>query len=116
MFRLSFPRDSARQEAEDKDYLYTIGIEDYSHTIVGESSTSPVGYLSGVNIADGFTIRAGKESDADAQALSRFETETGKIDLAQLDASVAGGTYSFRYVLTAVTGEKLLSDRRFTKR
>ncbi len=53
---------------EDKDYLYTIGIEDYSHTIVGESSTSPIGYLSGLNIADGFTITAENESDADVQA------------------------------------------------
>ena len=101
---------------EDKDYLYTIGIEDYSHTIVGESSTSPIGYLSGLNIADGFTITAENESDADVQALSRFEAEMGKIDLAQLNASAAGGTYSFRYVLTAITGEKLLSDRRFTNR
>lgn len=100
---------------KELDYLYTVGIEDYSYT--GSSLLGPMGYLSGLDIADRFTITAEKESDADAQALSRFEAEMNKIDPAQMDASAAGGSYSFRYVLRPVGGdEKALAERTFTNR
>lgn len=100
---------------KELDYLYTVGIEDYSYT--GSSLLGPMGYLSGLDIADRFTITAEKESDADAQALSRFEAEMNKIDPAQMDASAAGGSYSFRYVLRPVGGEeKALDERTFTNR
>ena len=100
---------------KELDYLYTVGIEDYSYT--GSSLLGPMGYLSGLNIADRFTITAEKDSDADAQALSRFEAEMNKIDPAQMDASAAGGSYNFRYVLRPVGGdEKALDERTFTNR
>ena len=100
---------------KELDYLYTVGIEDYSYT--GSSLLGPMNYLSGLDIADRFTITAEKESDADAQALSRFEAEMNKIDPAQMDASAAGGSYSFRYVLRPVGGdEKALDERTFTNR
>lgn len=100
---------------KELDYLYTVGIEDYSYT--GSSLLGPMDYLSGLDIADRFTITAEKESDADAQALSRFEAEMNKIDPAQMDASAAGGSYSFRYVLRPVGGdEKALAERTFTNR
>ena len=100
---------------KELDYLYTVGIEDYSYT--GSSLLGPMGYLSGLDIAGRFTITAEKESDADAQARSRFETEMGKIDPAQLETSAAGGSYSFRYVLRPVGGdEKALTERTFTDR
>ena len=100
---------------KELDYLYTVGIEDYSYT--GSSLLGPMGYLSGLDIAERFTITAEKESDADAQALSRFEAEMNKIDPAQMDASAAGGSYSFRYVLRPVGGdEKALDERTFTNR
>ena len=100
---------------KELDYLYTVGIEDYSYT--GSSLLGPMNYLSGLDIADRFTITAEKESDADAQALSRFEAEMNKIDPAQMDAFAAGGSYSFRYVLRPVGGdEKALDERTFTNR
>ena len=100
---------------KELDYLYTVGIEDYSYT--GSSLLGPMNYLSGLDIADRFTITAEKESDADAQALSHFEAEMNKIDPAQMDASAAGGSYSFRYVLRPVGGdEKALDERTFTNR
>ena len=102
-------------EHKDLDYLYTVGIEDYSYT--GGWQLGPMDYLSGLNVAERFTVTAGKESDADAQALSRFEAEMNKIDPAQMDASAAGGSYSFRYVLRPVGGdEKTLAERTFTNR
>jgi len=100
---------------KDLDYLYTVGIEDYSYT--GSWQLGPMDYLSGLDIAGRFTVTAGKESDADAQALSRFEAEMNKIDPAQMDAFAAGGSYSFRYVLRPVGGdEKTLAERTFTNR
>lgn len=100
---------------KELDYLYTVGIEDYSYT--GSSLLGPMDYLSGLDIADRFTITAEKESDADAQARSRFEAEMNKIDPAQLETSAAGGSYSFRYVLRPVGGdEKALAERTFTNR
>lgn len=100
---------------KELDYLYTVGIEDYSYT--GSSLLGPMGYLSGLDIAERFTITAEKESDADAQALSRFEAEMNKIDPAQLETSASGGSYSFRYVLRPVGGdEKALAERTFTNR
>ena len=101
-------------EHKDLDYLYTVGIEDYSYT--GSSLLGPMGYLSGLDIADRFTITAEKESDADAQARSRFEVEMNKIDPAQLDASAAGGSYSFRYVLRPEGCTEVLDERTFTNR
>ena len=99
---------------KELDYLYTVGIEDYSYT--GSSLLGPMGYLSGLDIADRFTITAEKESDADAQALSRFEVEMGKIDPAQLETSAAGGSYSFRYVLRPEGCTNVLAERTFTDR
>ena len=102
-------------EHKELDYLYTVGIEDYSYT--GSSLLGPMGYLSGLDIADRFAITAEKESDADAQALSRFEVEMNKIDPAQLETSAAGGSYSFRYVLRPVGGNaQTLGDWTFTNR
>ena len=70
---------------KELDYLYTVGIEDYSYTGEGGNSLSgPQDYLSGLDIADRFTITAEKEADADAQARSRFEAEMNKVDPAQL--------------------------------
>lgn len=100
---------------KELDYLYTVGIEDYNYT--GSSLLGPMGYLSGLNIADRFTITAEKESDADALARSRFEADMNKIDPVQMDASAAGGSYGFRYVLRPVGGdEKALAERTFTNR
>ena len=99
---------------KELDYLYTVGIEDYSYT--GSSLLGPMGYLSGLDIADRFTITAEKEAEADAQALSRFEAEMGKIDPAQMDASAAGGSYSFRYVLRPEGCTEVLAKRTFTDR
>ena len=100
---------------KELDYLYTVGVEDYSYT--GSSLLGPMGYLSGLDIAGRFTITAEKESDADAQARSRFEAEMNKIDPAQLETSAAGGSYSFRYVLRPVGGDgKALAERTFTNR
>ena len=102
-------------EHKGLDYLYTVGIEDYSYT--GSWQLGPMDYLSGLNVAERFTVTAGKESDADAQALSRFEAEMNKIDPAQMDAFAAGGSYSFRYVLRPVGGDgKALAERTFTNR
>lgn len=103
-------------EHKDLDYLYTVGIEDYSYT--GSWQLGPMDYLSGLDVAERFTVTAGKESDADAQALSRFEAEMNKIDPAQqMDAFAAGGSYSLRYVLRPVGGdEKALAERTFTNR
>ena len=102
-------------EHKDLDYLYTVGIEDYSYT--GSWQLGPMDYLSGLNVAERFTVTARKESDADVQALSRFEAEMNKIDPAQMDAFAAGGSYSFRYVLRPVGGdEKALAERTFTNR
>ena len=103
--------------SDDKelDFLYTVGIEDYHYT--GSSLFGPMGYLSGLDIADRFTITAEKESDADAQAKARFDAEMNKIDPAGLDASAAGGTYSFRYVLRPVGVEaQPLAERTFSDR
>lgn len=100
---------------KELDYLYIVDIEDYSYT--GSSLLGPMNYLSGLDIAGRFTVTAEKESDADAQARSRFEAEMNKIDPAQMDASAAGGSYSFRYVLRPVGGdEKALAERTFTNR
>ena len=100
---------------KELDYLYTVGIEDYSYT--GSSLLGPMNYLSGLDIADRFTITAEKESDADAQALCRLEEEMNKIDPAEMDGFAAGGSYSFRYVLRPVGGdEKALDERTFTNR
>ena len=100
---------------KELDYLYTVGIEDYSYT--GSWQLGPMDYLSGLNVAERFTVTARKESDADVQALSRFEAEMNKIDPAQMDAFAAGGSYSFRYVLRPVGGdEKALAERTFTNR
>ena len=99
---------------KELDYLYTVGIEDYSYT--GSSLLGPMGYLSGLDIAGRFTITAEKESDADAQARSRFEAEMDKIDPAQMDASAAGGSYSFRYVLRPEGCTNVLAERTFTDR
>ena len=102
-------------EHKDLDDLYTVGIEDYSYT--GSWQLGPMDYLSGLNVAERFTVTARKESDADVQALSRFEAEMNKIDPAQMDAFAAGGSYSFRYVLRPVGGdEKALAERTFTNR
>ena len=102
---------------KELDYLYTVGIEDYSYTGEGGSSLpGPMDYLSGLNVAERFTVTAGKESDADAQALSRFEAEMDKIDPAQMDAFAAGGSYSFRYVLRPEGCTNVLSERTFTNR
>lgn len=102
---------------KELDYLYTVGIEDYSYTGEGGSSLpGPMDYLSGLDIADRFTITAEKESDADAQARSRFEAEMNKIDLAQMDAFAAGGSYSFRYVLRPEGCTNVLAERTFTNR
>ena len=99
---------------KELDYLYTVGVEDYSYT--GSSLLGPMNYLSGLDIAERFTIMAEKESDADAQARSRFEAEMNKIDPAQMDASAAGGSYSFRYVLRPEGCTKVLAERAFTNR
>ena len=99
---------------KELDYLYTVGVEDYSYT--GSSLLGPMGYLSGLDIAGRFTITAEKESDADAQARSRFEAEMNKIDPAQLETSAAGGSYSFRYVLRPEGCTKVLDERTFTDR
>lgn len=102
---------------KELDYLYTVGIEDYSYTGEGGSSLpGPMDYLSGLDIADRFTITAEKESDADAQARSRFEAEMNKIDPAQLETSAVGGSYSFRYVLRPEGCTNVLSERTFTNR
>ena len=102
---------------KELDYLYTVGIEDYSYTGEGGSSLpGPMDYLSGLDIAGRFTVTAGKESDADAQARSRFETEMNKIDPAQLETSAVGGSYSFRYVLRPEGCTNVLSERTFTNR
>lgn len=103
---------------KELDYLYTVGIEDYDYTVEGGSLLSgPMGYLSGLDIADRFTVTAEKESDADAQARSRFGAEMSKIDPTALDVSAAGGSYRFRYVLRPVGGtEKTLAERTFTNR
>ena len=99
---------------KELDYLYTVGIEDYSYT--GSSLLGPMGYLSKLDIAGRFTITAEKETDADAQARSRFEAEMDKIDPAQMDASAAGGSYSFRYVLRPEGCTEVLAERMFTDR
>ena len=99
---------------KELDYLYTVGVEDYSYT--GSSLLGPMGYLSGLDIAGRFTITAEKESDADAQARSRFEAEMNKIDPAQLETSAAGGSYSFRYVLRPEGCTNVLDERTFTDR
>ena len=99
---------------KELDYLYTVDIEDYSYT--GSPLLGPMDYLSGLNVAERFTVTAGKESDADAQARSRFETEMNKIDPAQMDAFAAGGSYSFRYVLRPEGCTNVLSERTFTNR
>ena len=102
---------------KELDYLYTVGIEDYSYTGEGGSSLpGPMDYLSGLDIADRFTITAEKESDADAQARSRFEAEMNKIDPAQLETSAVGGSYSFRYVLRPEGCTNVLAERTFTNR
>ncbi len=99
---------------KELDYLYTVGIEDYSYT--GSSLLGPMGYLSGLDIAGRFTITAGKEADADAQARSRFEAEMAGIDPAQLETSAAGGSYSVRYVLRPEGCTEVLAERTFTDR
>ena len=99
---------------KELDYLYTVGIEDYSYT--GSSLLGPMGYLSGLNVAERFTVTAEKESDADAQARSRFEAEMNKIDPAQLETSAAGGSYNFRYVLRPEGCTEVLAERTFTDR
>jgi|GEM_PF-957345 len=99
---------------KELDYLYTVGIEDYSYT--GSSLLGPMGYLSGLDIAGRFTITAGKEADADAQARSRFEAEMAGIDPAQLETSAAGGSYSVRYVLRPEGCTNVLAERTFTDR
>ncbi|WP_288708639.1 hypothetical protein [uncultured Alistipes sp.] len=102
---------------KELDYLYTVGIEDYSYTGEGGTSLSgPQDYLSGLDIADRFTITAEKEADADAQARSRFEAEMNKVDPAQLETSAAGGSYSFRYVLRPEGCTNVLAERTFTNR
>ena len=102
---------------KELDYLYTVGVEDYSYTGEGGTSFSgPLDYLSGLDIAGHFTITAESESDADAQARSRFEAEMGKIDPAQLETSAAGGTYRFRYVLRPEGCTKVLAERTYANR
>lgn len=96
------------------DYLYTVGIENHSYT--GNSLPGPMNYLSGLNIADRFTITAESETDADAQARSRFETEMSKIDPAAFDVCAAGEPYRFRYVLRPEGCTKMLAEREFTSR
>ena len=86
---------------KELDYLYTVGIEDYSYT--GSWQLGPMDYLSGLNVAERFTVTAGKESDADAQALSRFEAEMNKIDPAQMDASGACRADVYQPVIGAGT-------------
>ncbi len=100
---------------EDKtvDYLYTIGIEDYSYT--GESIIGPLGYLSGLDITDKFIITSGSETDADAQAKVIFDAEMAKINISELANSVSG-TYRFRYVLYSVQAGGEIADREFTNR
>ena len=90
--------------------LYTVDIEDYSYS--GGSLPGPMGYLSGLDVADRFTVSACKESDADARARTRFDTEMTKIDPAALDVSAAGGSYRFRYVLRSFGSDgKVLAER-----
>ena len=99
---------------KELDYFYTVDVENYSDT--GNSLPGPMNYLSGLNIADRFTVTAESEADADAQARSRFDTEMSKIDPAALDASAAGGAYRFRYVLRPEECTKVLSERTFANR
>ena len=76
-----------------------------------------MGYLSGLDIADRFTVTAEKESDADAQARSRFGAEMSKIDPTALDVSAAGGSYRFRYGVRPGGGSEMtLAARAFTVR
>ena len=104
-------------EHKQLDYPYSVGIEDYSYTgDDGSSLPGPLGYLSGLDVADRFTVTAEKESEADAQARSRFEVEMNKIDPAALETSAAGGTYRFRYVLRPEGCAEVLAERTYANR
>lgn len=99
---------------KELDYFYTVDVENYSDT--GNSLPGPLGYLSGLDVADRFTVTAEKESEADAQARSRFEAEMNKIDPAALETSAAGGTYRFRYVLRPEGCAEVLAERTYANR
>ncbi|WP_417013604.1 hypothetical protein [Alistipes sp.] len=102
---------------EELDFPYTVGIESYSYTgQSGGSLTGPMDYLSGLGIADRFTITAETEGDADAQARFRFEAEMARIDPAALDASALGGAYRFRFALRPEGCTRVLAEREFASR
>lgn len=99
-------------ENEEKDYLYTIGIEEYSYSGSGSGSSllGPMEYLSTLGITERFTLHASEVRDADSAAATRFEAEMSRIDPQVLSRY---GKYYFRYVLTSAASGKTLAEKEF---
>lgn len=102
-------------EDEERDYIYTLGIEDYSYSAVGSgvSLLGPMGYLSELAIADRIVVTAEKAGDADAEARTRFDAEMARIDRSRLDSY---GKYYFRYVLYSVEAGRTIAEKEFGTR
>ncbi len=93
---------------EIRDWVYTIGIDQYS------GSATSLSYVATLDITSRFTIVSTTEKDADTQATARFEQEMSKIDKTSLDAYVGSNNYSFTYTLYSVTGSKTVATKEFT--
>lgn len=107
---LSLAFTSCESNDDNKTFIYTIGMENYQYT--GSSLLGPLSYLSSLNLSEGFTITAANLTEANAEAITRFNTEMAKIEKAQLDAY--GGTYYISYDLYSVSDAKAIATKEFS--
>lgn len=107
---LSLAFTSCESNDDNKTFIYTIGIETYNYS--GTSLTGPLGYLTSLDLSEGFTVSAPDLTTANAEAITRFNAEMAKIDKAQLDA--IGGTYQIVYDLYSVSDAKAIASKEFS--
>ncbi|HIW10665.1 MAG TPA: hypothetical protein H9888_04090 [Candidatus Rikenella faecigallinarum] len=107
---LSLAFTGCEESTDQKTFIYTIGMEDYQYT--GSSLLGPISYLSSLNLSEGFTVTADNLTEANAEAITRFNTEMAKIEKAQLDAY--GGTYYISYDLYSVSDAKAIATKEFS--
>ncbi len=107
---LSLAFTGCESNDDNKTFIYTIGMENYQYT--GSSLLGPLSYLSSLNLSEGFTITAANLTEANAEAITRFNAEMAKIEKAQLDAY--GGTYYISYDLYSVSDAKAIATKEFS--
>ena len=79
---LSLAFTGCESNDDNKTFIYTIGMENYQYT--GSSLLGPLSYLSSLNLSEGFTITAANLTEANAEAITRFNAEMAKIEKAHI--------------------------------